>query len=125
MTVEWAGEKGVAVEIRFSGLLGEDDFVDLQSKLMMFVAENGRARVLALLDGFTGWAEGEWNNPVSQRAAEANEELIDRVAIVGDPEWKEESLMFAGHPFTAKDVRFFLRGELPAARAWIAEGAEG
>jgi hypothetical protein len=121
MAVDWVIDDTGALQLTFVGLLDEGSYAEVQTQLSDFIREKGNFRILVLLDGFEGWAPGDWSNEESDRLAFENEGSIQRVAVVGDLRWKDEILMFAGHPFTAKDVRYFGPEDLAAAKMWIGE----
>ena len=120
MAVENLGWEGKVLTLRIRGELRVEDVGGPGGAFGSGGAPEPPHRVLCLLDGFTGWAKGNWEDPAIQRRAEANEERVARLAIVGDPKWKDEALLFAGVPFTAKEVRFFPSAERTAAREWLA-----
>ena len=76
-------------------------------------------RVLVLAEDFQGWERTEeWSDAsfffdYSDR--------IDKIAIVADPKWETEMLLFAGDGLRRAPVRFFPSGQIASARAWLGE----
>ena len=80
----------------------------------------GPARILAILEDFTGWEQGaDWND-LDFQLTHGNE--IGKIAIVGDPRWEPQALAFAGAGFRRAPVKFFPSSQLEEARTWIAAG---
>jgi hypothetical protein len=50
---------------------------------------------------------------------ETQGDQIDKIAIVADPKWEAETLAFAGAGFHRAPVKFFPKGQLTMARAWL------
>jgi hypothetical protein len=50
---------------------------------------------------------------------EAHGDQIDEIAIVADPKWETNLLMFVGSGFRRAPVKFFPESQLALARAWL------
>ena len=72
-----------------------------------------------MLDHFTGWAPGNWNNLAFYIQHGAD---IERIAIVGDERWRSETMMFAGADLRKGAVMYFAPPYRREAAAWLAEG---
>ena len=80
------------------------------------------ARLLVTLEDFTGWAKSDgWGNDIDFMVAYGDR--IRRIAIVGQPRWRDEALAFVGQGFRATDVRYFVPDALEEANAWIRDRA--
>jgi hypothetical protein len=50
---------------------------------------------------------------------ETHGDRINKIAIVADPLWETDLLMFAGAGFRRSPVKFFPAGRVIQARAWL------
>ncbi len=48
-----------------------------------------------------------------------HDQQIEKIAIVADPKWKPETLMFAGAGVRTGQVKFFPERQLTMARTWL------
>jgi uncharacterized protein YpiB (UPF0302 family) len=73
--------------------------------------------VLVILEDFKGWERGvDWGD---MDFFVEHEHQIEKIAIVADPKWEAETLAFAGAGFHRAPVKFFPKGQLTMARAWL------
>jgi hypothetical protein len=105
--------------IRLTGTLKASEFADAQAVVGGAITNGIKPRILAILDGFQGWERGaDWNDldfMFNQGA------VIDKIAIVGEPEWEARLLAFAGAGFRVAPVKFFQPDQLDQARSWLTE----
>jgi hypothetical protein len=74
-------------------------------------------RVLVTVEDFEGFERGaDWGD-ISFLVR--HDHQIDKIAIVADPKWESEMLVFAGAGFRKGQVKFFPRNQLAQARAWL------
>ncbi len=106
--------------LRVGGVLNKATVDRIQSIAEKDIADGvTELKLLLILDNFRGWKHGDdWGN-IDFFAQ--YERLITRIAVVGDPRWKDETLMFlaAGHRSGA--VQFYPPNLEAAARAWLVE----
>lgn len=76
-------------------------------------------RVLVLAEDFQGWEQNEEWGDVSFFFEYGDR--IDKIAIVADPKWETEMLLFAGAGLRRAPVKFFPSGQTASARAWLRE----
>ena len=119
MAVSVQIEKGNQPVVRVSGVLGKEEHVQAISEAAKLIERKGKIRVLLLLEGFDGWEETDWDDARINKYTFQHDADITKLALVGDRKWEEPMLAFAGHPLTAKDVRFFETRQLEEARAWL------
>lgn len=104
--------------ITLSGLLAWAEF---QAFLARVETENvfasGKVRVLIRLEGFAGWEPGEQWGDVSFFFR--HDKDIERIAVVGDPRWRDQMLMFLFADYWQAEARFFPETDLETARAWL------
>ena len=115
--IEPAGEPGLVIG-RISRLMTLADQKTLEDLARAAIDEGLPARLLVALDGFEGWAPGDgWGDDLQFTADYGNR--IQRVAIVGEPRWRDEALAFVGDGFRTTRVRYFPPGEYDDASAWV------
>jgi hypothetical protein len=74
--------------------------------------------VLVLVaENFCGWVGGEvWHD---MTFLVEHGDRIGKIAIVGDPRWETQMLMFTGAGFRPTRIKYFTRDRLAEARAWV------
>lgn len=90
-------------------------FLNQAEALKVFAA--GKVKVLIRLDDFAGWEPGDQWCDVSfffQHDAD-----IEKIAIVGDPRWRDEMLIFLFADYRSAEARFFAAAELEQAQIWL------
>lgn len=117
MSIEWKIESGNLGVIHVSGKLGKEEYLSAQHEAEAAIQELGSIRILILLEDFAGWERSEGWEDLS--FAQKNDPYIEKMAIVGDPQW--EDLVYA---FTLKGLRpvpieYFNTGEESRARDWL------
>ena len=106
---------------RISGVLKKAELDSAQAMAREEINKAGKIKVLLILDGFQGWEKGaDWGD---MTFAVDHGDDIERIAIVGDPRWETETLMFTGAGFRQTQVKFFAADQAPQARAWLGEGS--
>lgn len=105
------------VEMR--GLLRKADLDACQARLVAEMGHLGPIRLLFVLDGFEGWEPHDNWSDLTFYAKYSDR--IDRIAIVGDEQWRSAALMFAGADLRRAPVEFFAgsASDDSAARAWL------
>lgn len=74
-------------------------------------------RLLILLEDFRGLKQGDdWGDIEFFVRYEAK---LLRIAVVGDPRWEEDALVFLGAKRRTGEVRYFATGQEPTAREWL------
>jgi hypothetical protein len=118
MTVHHERDNVYRLEIR--GVLQALDFTACQATLVAEMDRVGPVRLLFLLEDFQGWApEDNWHD---LDFYVRHGDRIERIAIVGDERWRDESLMFAADGLRRAPVEFFADGQAANARAWLLAG---
>lgn len=108
---------GNLVNIRASGKLNDDDYVDFVPRMEELIKRWGRLRMLfEMAEDFEGWdARGAWDE---FRFQARHKKDVKRVAVVGNRTWEHWMSRFS-RVFTGADVRFFEHGQGEEARTWI------
>ena len=77
-----------------------------------------RLNVLVLLDGFEGWVEDEgWGE---MHYMETNDAILHKIAVVGEPRWREPCEMFLLKGLRPFEIEYFLPDEIERAIDWLA-----
>ena len=105
--------------LRLNGTVGKTEFDAVQTTLAKDIDAGVKPRILAILDGFTGWERGAAWGDLEFLFTHSNE--IARIAILGDPQWESNALAFAGAGHRRAPVKFFPTGQEAQARVWLSE----
>jgi len=117
MSVQQEQKNVYRLDVR--GTLQKHDFQRCQQQLIEEMRRVGNIRLLFVLDGFQGWDEkDDWRDMSFYTKYGSS---IDRIAIVGDEQWRSETLMFAGADLRKAAVQFFPTTSLDDAREWVAK----
>ena len=119
MSAEIIDAAGGMVTARITGKLTQPALAALQKAAGDILKEQGRARLLVLVENFEGWERrGDWGDLSFQIEHDA---LIEKLAIVGDKKWEDLALIFAAKGLRKFPIEYFEPAELAKARAWLAE----
>jgi hypothetical protein len=114
-------EEGRVWQFRISGVLKKAELDSAQAGAREEIRKAGKIKVLLILDAFQGWEKGpDWGD-MSFFADHGDD--IEQIAVVADPKWETDAMMFVGAGFRRTRVKFFTHGEVSQARAWLAEVA--
>ena len=118
MSMDVYDEGGNLLRVEIRGSLNKPDFDRCAQELRDHIDRVGPVKVLFVLDQFTGWGATERWNDLSFYLTHGDR--IQRIAIVGDERWRNETLMFAGAGLRKAPVKFFPAGYSAVAQAWLA-----
>lgn len=117
MSVEIVDTSGHIMAVKFAGRVTIDEFRDVQRASANFIRLHGKVRFLAILENFQGWAAaGDWGDVAF---VEEYDRFIERIAIVGPIEWKDQVLFFALKDVRDALVEYFPPTEIEKARHWL------
>ncbi len=111
-------EKGMRV-LHITGLLKKTEFDRVLYAEAQQWSPETRVRVLVLAEGFQGWVGSEEWGDLSFFLKYGDR--IDRIAIVAEPKWQDDLMMFAAAGFRRAPVKFFPSGKVTQAREWLSE----
>jgi len=118
MPVHWQRESPHLLVCRVSGELSYEDFQQLNASNTP-AKDGGKLHVLFKLEDFLGWrASDSWGD---LDFVDRNDEMLDRIAIVGDPAWREQMELFMLKGLRPVDIHYFNSDEEALARAWLGE----
>lgn len=118
MSVSLQHEHGNIYRVDVSGMLGEKEFAALQRSAAAEIVKTGKIRLLVVLHYFAGWAPGKWETLAFYIRHGAD---IERIAIVGDEQWRSEMLMFAGADLRQGSVQYFSPPYRREAASWLSQ----
>jgi hypothetical protein len=104
--------------MRITGLLKKPELDAVQAEAAKVLTAEKRVKMLLLLDEFKGWEGGEEWGDMTFYAEHGDQ--ITRIAVVGDPKYKDEFMMFLGAGIRPAPVEFFKYDQMTQARAWLA-----
>ncbi len=119
MPLTMTHEGGDVYRLDVRGELARAEFDHWQGVLAREIAGGRHVRLLVVLDGFEGWAPADnWSDLGFYME---HGDSIDRIAIVGDPRWRSEMLMFAVADLRKGPVEFFPADAMAQAGTWVRE----
>lgn len=106
------------VTLRISGIMCLADQQALHEVAKDIFARGAKLRVLALIEDFQGWSEEDGWNDIGFLAEHGDD--VAKIAIVGDPRWKNDAYAFSGKGFRSTEIEFFEPSARADAVRWIA-----
>jgi hypothetical protein len=117
MSIAMQRDHGNVYRVEIRGTLRKADLERCERRLAAEMTRVGPVRLLFVLIQFDGWERRtDWSGLTFYAT---HGRAIERIAIVGPPRWRNESLMFAGADLRKAQVRFFPAGTADDARAWL------
>lgn len=112
-------KEGDVLVVRITGLLRKPELDAVQARGTADWGPDTRGKVLVIVEDFLGWERGGNWEDVSFSATYGRQ--FAKIALVADPKWEAQLLMFTGAGVRRTQVRFFPPQEVAQARAWLAE----
>ena len=110
-------EKGNLIVLRITGLLRKSEFDAALAAEARQWRPASRVKVLVIVEDFKGWERGaDWGDVAFFFE---HDHQIEKIAIVSDPKWEVQTLVFAGAGVRRGEVKFFPTSQLTSARAWL------
>ena len=111
-------ENGIHI-LRIGGVLNKATLDNIQSAARRGIEAGAKdLKVLLVLRDFRGWKRGDdWGDLDFFGRYEA---ALAKIAVVGEPHWEEETLLFLGAGRRHGEVRFFPPHFEGKARTWLA-----
>lgn len=117
MSVNWKIESGNLAVIRVSGKLRGDKYMATQKEIETEIQKLGTIKMLILLENFSGWEGSKgWED---ESFSERNDPYIEKIAIVGDPEWEALVEVFTLKGLRPVPIEYFNTGDESNARQWL------
>jgi len=110
------GDNGVHTVI-VRGKLSAEMIKRLEDSGAKEIDEVGTVRVLWDLEHFQGWMEqpGDGNIDFLLKY----DSRIKKIAVVGDPKWKDNAMLFLGAGHRKAEVQYFSAENMHEARRWV------
>jgi hypothetical protein len=105
------------LNVRISNLMTGEDMIQCQEAIISAIKLYGTIKGLMILDAFKGWEKSEAWKDVSFFSE--NEKKIEKIAVVGDLNWRDDMFAFLGGPFRSAPIEFFNPSQEPEARTWL------
>lgn len=117
MPIEWKLDARNLWVLRVSGKLGKAEFQQAQNEGEATIQKLGHVKMLIILKNFTGWERAEGWEDMS--FADRNDPYIDKIAIVGDAEWRDLVYAFTARGLRPVAIEYFEADEEAVARQWL------
>jgi hypothetical protein len=103
--------------IHIQGILAFEDLKEIQTQARAEIDRSQNNNILILAEEFAGWGkEGDWGDLMFMYEYDP---YIRKIAVVANPKWRDEILMFVGADRRQAIVKSFLDGREKAARDWL------
>jgi hypothetical protein len=93
MSIATTPEGGNVFRLDIRGVLRKAELDRCQDALIAEMGDSGTARLLVVLEAFEGWDSRDRWDDLSFYMKHGNQ--IERIALVSEPRWQSETLMFA------------------------------
>jgi hypothetical protein len=110
-------ESGNLYRLQISGVLRRRDLDEVRDIAAHAITRAGAIKLLCIMERFAGWERTNETDDMKFYLKFGKQ--IERIAIVADEKWRDQSLMFAGAGVRNAPVEFFAPGQKDAARKWI------
>ncbi len=114
-TLEKEGDN--VIVLRVSGILKKSEFDAVINAEAEQWKPQTRVKLLVLAGAFQGWERNEDWGDLSFFLKYGDQ--IEKIAIVGDPKWETELLIFSAAGLRRAPVQFFRLEHVASARAWL------
>lgn len=119
MPLSFGHESGI-LEVRVSGTLTPSLQAQAAGAVREAIGKHGNVRLLIVLENFDGWSRSDdWEKAPIHFEFDAH---LERVAVVGDPRWKDDLLAFLGLPLRDVPFEYFAPDRAAEVRPWLRGG---
>ncbi|MEM7693202.1 MAG: STAS/SEC14 domain-containing protein [Pseudomonadota bacterium] len=114
--VDYSPETGT-LTVWITETLRKSDFMRLHPWLDQYLAVRPSRAIVVLLNDFEGWnQQNDFHHYQVREMAES--EVVQRIAVVGDPKWKTLMAMIT-EPFKHAEHRYFDAARVKNAYSWV------
>ena len=117
MSIKFELENDDVAVFRVSGKLLLDEFQVAQRKCEEIINKVGHVNILVITSNFKGWEKsegwGDWS------FADKNDPYIKKIAIVGEKQWEDLTIIFSGKGLRPVEIEYFDSGQEADARRWL------
>ncbi len=109
-------EAGI-VRIRISEQMCVEDLRRAQETCIALMNKGGILKLLIMLENFQGW---EHSSAWAETAFMADQDRqIQKVAFVGDEQWRDQACAFIGKGLREFEIKYFLPSACAEAERWL------
>lgn len=112
-------EPGHVWTLRIQGLLAKADMEQSEDRFTPDIDAGEKIKAMVILDDFEGWKPDDNWDDISFFAHHGSD--IAKIAVVGDPKWEAQVLLFVGAGIRSTEVRYFPTEQEADAWAWLME----
>ncbi len=119
MAVTIQRESDKLLVVRITGLLKKSELDDIQAAAakQLSTKSESRINILIIVENFQGWERNaDWGD-ISFYAEHGDK--MGKIAIVGDPKYETDLMMFMGAGIRPVPIKFFPLNHLGQAREWL------
>ncbi len=110
-------ESGNIFRVHISGILRQAELKEAQAVAAREIGRLGTIKLLFVLEEFEGWErDTAWGDLEFYMAHDKD---IEKIAIIGEPKWRDHGMAFAGAGIRKAAVQFFSPAHSAEARAWL------
>ena len=117
MSIKWEYDSGLLV----FHVTGKLNFTELNNAQLEAekVIQLGKIKLLVFANNFDGWEnKDDWED---LSFMERNDQFIEKIAIVGDPKWKELAYAFTLKGLREFPIEYFNEDQEKNARLWLVD----
>ena len=119
MSIEIVNASKGVLTFKVTGQLNQAEFAAAQKRAGEIIRQQGKVRLLVLIENFVGMEKaGDWGDVSFQADYDA---FIEKLAIVGDRKWEDVALLFTGKGVRRVPIEYFPPADLAKARTWLAD----
>ena len=117
MAIEVLDSTGNILRVKIMGEFKKTESDYLQSIAESIIKQRGKIKILIILEDFQGWERGaDWGDITF---AIEHDDDIEKMAIVGDEEWKDLVFAFLAQPLRKAQIEYFDSTRIEEATAWL------
>ena len=117
MPVEIIDATGKLLQLKIRGMFKKAEYDRIIQIAKEAIDREGKVHALVILERFEGWERREDWGDVSFMMEQGQH--IEKMAIVGDEKWKDDTLAFTAKGFRPTAIEFFTPSRLNEARTWL------
>ena len=117
MGAEITDTQNGVVTLKVTGKLSESELLAAEKHAAAIIKAQGKIRILVLTEAFSGWERGNWTDFGFQQRSDPH---VEKMAIVGEEEWRDLVLMFTAKGLRPFPIEHFATADVAKARAWLA-----
>jgi|WetSurSiteA1Bulk_404760.scaffolds.fasta_scaffold123416_1 hypothetical protein len=117
MPCEIVERKDDLITVKISGVLKRAELSLAEKAAIDLMRSAHKIKILILTENFQGWDNKDnWEDVSFQFEYD---QQIEKIAIVGEKQWRELVEIFVGKDLRSMDIRYFTPTETAIARTWI------